>query len=140
MRGYVYQGRLHRTALEALRNRLGGVTFSFDLKTSDFSGDLRDEGMTFGETFEIRWQRCTEDLFDVLVLSEDPCDDPSLTEVPGEWEVEKIQTYLVPLHAPHFSPSFERYPSIGQPSGRCVCCVYSQNGVTYFVSPRRLIS
>lgn len=139
MKGYVYQGKLQRKDLEALRNRLGGVTFSYDLKECDFSGTLRDEGTTFGDTFEIRWQRTGDDTFFVLVLSEKPLNDLPLSAIPGEWNVKEIRTYLVPLHAPRFSPPFTCYPGIGQPSGFCVCRVYSRNGVTHFVSPRRLV-
>lgn len=139
MKGYVYQGKLKKEDLEAFRNRLGGVTFSFDLKECDFSGALRDEGTIFGDTFEVRWQKTGEDTFSVLVLSEKPLSDLPLSEVPGDWDVREIRTHLIPLHAPRFSPSFTLYPGIGQPSGFCVCRVYSRNGVTHFVSPRRLV-
>lgn len=138
MKGHVYHGKVRREELEKLRNLLGGTTFSFDLRSGDFSGNLRNEGTTFGNTWEIRWRKLKEDTFEVLLLSEETLEGALLEEVPGEWEVEEVKMRLIPLHAPQFSPSFTSYPNIEKSSGFCVCRVYSRKGITCFVSPRRL--
>lgn len=139
-KGYIYHGTLQEEELQKLRARFPGVTLSFDLAHLDFSGELRDEGSTFGESWEIRWRRLPGGQFDVLVLSEKPVTDIPLPEVPGPWDVRVVSTRLLPLSAPWIAPQFSSYPEMEPSPGKLRCAVYVREGVTYFVSPRRVAS
>jgi hypothetical protein len=139
MKGFVYTGTLSTEELRALRDELGLSTqISWDLARLDFSDELRDAGSAFGPEAELRWERIDERRFRVILLTDVLRENVPLEPIEGEWTVEKIETLLVDLSASQYSPQFHKYPGVGV-SRAGLCCLFSQDGVALFVSPREVI-
>lgn len=97
-----------------------------------------ETGTAFNGSCEIRWQRA-ERVFRVLILSDTPMDPKGFRKVGGEWETEEVDTQLVPLDAPQFSPHFERYPVVESGKAKLRCRIFYRNGVATFLSPREVL-
>lgn len=138
-KGYVYTGRVDSEMLKELVQNLNNkILLSWDLSQLDFSEDLRDAGCAFDSKAEIRWQR-VGDIFRVLVLSDDERPDIGFKLVQGDWRIQDGKTTTISMNDHHFSPQFEKYPTVDTASARLNYKVFYRNHVAMFVSPREVI-